>query len=188
MPGEAAAKTVILGVGNLLLSDEGVGVQVVERLTEQYVLPDGVEAVDGGTLGMDLLYYLEGAEHLLILDAVEMDQSPGAVVRLEDDEVPAFLSLKMSPHQMGVPDMLFAARLRDLYPRHVVLWGVQPGCLDIGLDLSPPVAARVPFLIEQVRQEIERWGWPLTPAPLPQGERGPKAFPLPPVVREGVRG
>ncbi len=181
MPGEAAGKTVILGVGNLLLSDEGVGVQVIERLTEQYVLPAGVEAVDGGTLGMDLLYYLEGAERLLIIDAVETGQEPGALVRLEDDDVPAFLSLKMSPHQMGVPDMLFAARLRDMYPKHVVLWGVQPGCLDLGLDLSPPVADRVDFLVEQVRREVEGWGEaPLTPVPSPTEGRGetPSLLPL----------
>jgi len=152
-----AVRTLILGVGNLLLSDEGVGLRVLERLAATYNLPEGVQTLDGGTLGLDLLYYLEGVENLLIIDAVEMGKEPGTLLRLEGDEVPAFLSIKISPHQIGIPDMLFAAKLKDLYPRNVVLWGVQPGVLDIGLDLSPPIAARVDELVEKVIDELRRW-------------------------------
>ena len=153
----SAAKTLILGVGNLLLSDEGVGLHVLERLAATYDLPEEVQTLDGGTLGLDLLYYLEGVENLVIVDAVKMGKEPGALLRLEGDEVPAFLSIKISPHQIGIPDMLFAAKLKDLYPRNVVLWGVQPGVLDIGLDLSPPIAARVDELVEKVMDELRRW-------------------------------
>ena len=153
----SAAKTLILGVGNLLLSDEGVGLHVLERLAATYDLPEEVQTLDGGTLGLDLLYYLEGVENLVIVDAVKMGKEPGALLRLEGDEVPAFLSIKISPHQIGIPDMLFAAKLKDLYPRNVVLWGVQPGVLDIGLDLSPPIAARVDELVEKVMDELQRW-------------------------------
>ena len=152
-----SVETLILGVGNLLLSDEGVGVRVVERLVATYDLPEGVQTLDGGTLGLDLLYYLEGVENLLIVDAVKMGKEPGTLLRLEGDEVPAFLSIKISPHQIGIPDMLFAAKLKDLYPRNVVLWGVQPGVLDAGLDLSPPVAAQVDELVEKVVDELRRW-------------------------------
>jgi len=152
-----AVRTLILGVGNLLLSDEGVGLHVLERLAATYNLPEEVQTLDGGTLGLDLLYYLEGVENLLIIDAVEMGKEPGTLLRLEGDEVPAFLSIKISPHQIGIPDMLFAAKLKDLYPRNVVLWGVQPGVLDIGLDLSPPIAARVDELVEKVMDELRRW-------------------------------
>jgi hydrogenase maturation protease len=156
-------RTLILGVGNLLLSDEGVGLRVVERLVTTYELPEGVQTLDGGTLGLDLLYYLENAdgrpvENLLIVDAVEMGKEPGTLLRLEGDEVPSFLSVKVSPHQIGIPDMLFAAKLKDIYPPNVVLWGVQPGVLDTGLDLSPPVAARVDVLVEKIVQELARWG------------------------------
>jgi hydrogenase maturation protease len=115
-----SVETLILGVGNLLLSDEGVGLRVLERLAATYDLPEGVQTLDGGTLGLDLLYYLEGVENLLIIDAVEMGKEPGTLLRLEGDEVPAFLSIKISPHQIGIPDMLFAAKLKDLYPRNVV--------------------------------------------------------------------
>ncbi len=158
-----SARTLILGVGNLLLSDEGVGLRVVEKLAASYELPEGVQTLDGGTLGLDLLYYLEGVENLLIIDAVEMGKEPGALLRLEGDEVPAFLSVKISPHQIGIPDMLFAAKLKDLYPRNVVLWGVQPGTLNVGLDLSPPVAAQVDALVEKAVEELARWGERLTP-------------------------
>jgi hydrogenase maturation protease len=151
-------KTLILGVGNLLLSDEGVGLRVVERLATSYDLPEGVRILDGGTLGLDLLYYLEGVENLLIVDAVEMGKEPGTLLRLEGDEVPSFLSIKMSPHQIGIPDMLFAARLKDLYPPNVVLWGVQPAVLDTGLELSPPVAAQVNALVDKVVEQLVQWG------------------------------
>jgi hydrogenase maturation protease len=153
-----AARTLILGVGNLLLSDEGVGLRVVERLAETYELPEEVQTLDGGTLGLGLLYYLEGVENLLILDAIEMDKEPGALLRLEGDEIPAFLSVKMSPHQIGIPDMLLAAQLRDLYPRNVVLWGVQPATLEVGLELSPSVAAQVDTLVKKVVAELTQWG------------------------------
>jgi hydrogenase maturation protease len=168
MPDQPSARTLILGVGNLLLSDEGVGLRVLERLAANYELPEEVQTLDGGTLGLDLLYYLESAnghplENLLIIDAVEMGKEPGTLLRLEGDQVPAFLSFKVSPHQIGIPDMLFAAKLRSLYPRNVVLWGVQPGVLETGLDLSPPVAAQVDVSVSKVVEELTRWGYHLTP-------------------------
>jgi len=152
------ADTLILGVGNLLLADEGVGIHVVERLQELYRLPETVQALDGGTLGMNLLYYLEGTRRLLIVDAVETGCEPGTVIRLEDDDVPSQLSTKMSPHQMGVPDMLFAAKLRDLYPEKIVLLGVQPESLEPSLDLSPTVSALVEPLVQQIITELANWG------------------------------
>jgi hydrogenase maturation protease len=171
-------RTLILGVGNLLLSDEGVGLRVVERLVRMYELPQEVQALDGGTLGLDLLYYLESedgrpVDNLLIIDAVEMKKEPGTLLRMEGDEVPSFLSIKISPHQVGIPDMLFAAKLKDLYPRNIVLWGVQPGVLDTGLDLSPPVAAQVDVLVENAVRELAQWGVHLLPRAQPTyGERG----------------
>ena len=151
-------RTLVLGVGNLLVSDEGVGVHVIERLTETYDLPKGVQVLDGGTLGLDLLYYLEGVENLLIVDAVEMDKEPGTLLRMQGDEIPSFLSIKMSPHQIGIPDMLFAAKLRDLYPRNVVLWGIQPATLEVGLELSPVIAAQVDVLVSKIVAQLTQWG------------------------------
>ncbi|RME36805.1 MAG: HyaD/HybD family hydrogenase maturation endopeptidase [Thermoflexia bacterium] len=151
-------KTLVLGVGNILLSDDGVGVHVVRLLREQYRFPQEVEILDGGTLGLDLLPYVEDTDRLLIVDAVQMDEPPGTVARLEGDRVPAMLGLKYSPHQVGLSDLLAAARLRGRYPPEVVLWGIQPASLEVGLDLSPTVAAQVEVLLANVLAELQRWG------------------------------
>ena len=160
-------QTLILGVGNLLMSDEGLGVHVIKQLVRDYQLPEQVQVLDGGTLGMDLLYYLEGTENLLLVDAVETGKAPGTMVRLEGDQVPAFLSIKISPHQLGVPDMLAAAKLKDVYPQRIVLWGVQPELLEIGLDLSPTVASKVKPIIESILTQLQVWGHTLTPKAAP---------------------
>jgi hydrogenase maturation protease len=151
-------KTLVLGLGNILLGDEGVGVRVVERLQELYEFPQGVQVLDGGTLALDLLPYVEDADHLLVIDALEMGAEPGEIVRLENDEVPAFLSVKLSPHQMGLADLLAAARLRGLYPGQLVLWGVQPAVMRPGLALSPSAAAQVEVLVGKVLAELRQWG------------------------------
>ncbi len=151
-------QTLVLGVGNTLLSDEGFGVHVIEHLVKRYALPKEVRALDGGTLGMDLLYYLEGVENLLIVDAVEARCEPGTLIRLNGDEVPAFLSLKVSPHQMGIPDMLAAARLKGCFPKNIVLWGVQPASLEVGLELSETVAPLVDVVVEHLVKELRAWG------------------------------
>ncbi len=158
MLNQRSVKTLILGVGNLLLSDEGVGVHVIQRLAKNYQLPEDVQLLDGGTLGLALLYYLEGIENLLIIDAVEMDKEPGTLLHMEGDEIPAFLSIKMSPHQIGIPDMLFAAKLKDLYPRNVVLWGIQPALLEIGMELSAEIAPQVDVLVGKTVEQLKSWG------------------------------
>jgi len=153
-----AFKTVVLGVGNKLMSDEGIGAHVIERLIETYRIPEEVQVLDGGTLGLDLLYYLEGIENLLLVDAAETGKEPGTVIRLEGEQVPAFMSVKISPHQMGVPDMLAAAKLQGTFPRRLVLWGVQPQLITLGLELSPLLGARRDFLADQLAEELRAWG------------------------------
>lgn len=150
-------KALVLGVGNLLLSDDGVGIHAIRRLMERAELPVGVRVIDGGTAGLDLLHHLEGVAHLVIVDAIEGNRPPGTLIRLAGEEVPAHLALKMSPHQIGLPDMLFAAKLRDIYPDEVVIWGVQPATTDVGLELSLPVAAQLDSLVDRVIEELTRW-------------------------------
>jgi hydrogenase maturation protease len=150
--------TLVLGVGNRLMSDEGIGVHVIERLAAQYKLPEEVQILDGGTLGLDLLYYLEGIENLLLVDAAETGKEPGTMIRLEGEKVPAFLSIKISPHQMGVPDMLAAAKMKDIYPKRLVFWGIQPEQITLSLDLSPRLASKVDLLVEKLVEELRAWG------------------------------
>jgi hydrogenase maturation protease len=152
------ADTLVLGLGNILLGDEGVGVRVVERLLARYDLPKGVRAMDGGTLGLDLLPYLQDAGRLLVVDAVQAHQPPGTLIRLRGQEIPIFLdAARVSPHQDGLHDLLAAAMLKGYLPEDVVLWGVQAESLGVGLDLSPSVAARVDELVEKVIEELARW-------------------------------
>jgi hydrogenase maturation protease len=161
-------ETLVLGLGNILLGDEGVGVRVVERLLDLYHFPEGTRVLDGGTLALDLLPYVEDADRMVVIDAVDMRAESGTVVRITDEEVPTFLSVKVSPHQMGLADILSAARLQGLSPEELVLWGVQPGVIDTTLDLSPPVAAQVDVLVDGVLADLSRWGI----RPTERGERG----------------
>ena len=150
--------TLVLGLGNILLGDEGVGVRVVERLQALYDFPEGTQVMDGGTLALDLLPYVEDTDRLLVVDAVDMRAKPGTVVRIANEEVPTFLSIKVSPHQMGLADILSAARLLGHYPEDLVLLGVQPGVIDATLELSSPVAAQVDVLADRVLADLSRWG------------------------------
>ncbi len=149
--------TLVLGVGNILLQDEGVGVRVVEALHAQRTWPDTVLLLDGGTMGLDLIGYLEGVDTMLIIDAVEARQPPGTIVRLVGSEIPAFLGNKISPHQVGISDILSVALLRDLMPREVVLIGIQPAVVATGLELSPTLTARMPAIIDAVLEQLRAW-------------------------------
>jgi hydrogenase maturation protease len=150
-------KALVLGIGNLLLSDDGVGIHAIRRLRNETQLPANVEIMDGGTLGLNLLGHLEGVSHLLVVDAVEMDKPAGTLIRLAGEQVPAYMALKMSPHEIGLPDLLLAAQLRDLYPHEVVIWGLQPASVDVGLELSPLVAAHLDILVQKVLEELAGW-------------------------------
>jgi hydrogenase maturation protease len=150
-------KILVLGLGNILLHDEGIGVRVIEQLRARYTFPDDVIVLDGGTLGLDLLAYIEEASHLVIVDAVNAGKEPGTLVRLVNDEIPAFLGPKVSPHQVGLQDLLALARLRGHFPTEVVLWGVQIEQLEPGLTLSPKVAAQIDPLCLRVIEELARW-------------------------------
>ncbi len=156
-------RTLILGLGNILLQDEGLGVRALERLTARYRLPAEVQAIDGGVMGLDLLPYLEGVTDLLILDAVQTGEPPGTLVRLEGEAIPAALSLKMSMHQIGLQELLAVSRFQGHLPDRIVLWGMEPASLDPGLDLSPIVAARLDALVEAAVQELQDWGIAATP-------------------------
>ena len=163
-------RTLVLGLGNVLLGDEGIGVWVAEALKRQFEFPANVAVVDGGTLGLDLLPRLDGVERLLVIDAVKLGLAPGAIARLEGNEVPAVLDVKISPHQVGLQDLLAAARLTGREPPHVVLWGMEPERLDPGTGFSPSVAQGLPRLQAHVLEELGRWGvpgWPLEVAAPP---------------------
>ena len=147
-------KTLVLGIGNLLLTDDGVGIRAIQLLEERYALPEEVQVVDGGTCGLDLLQFLEGVDHLVIIDAARLGKTPGSIARMEDDQVPAYLALKTSPHEIGLPELLFTARLTDIYPPKVVVLGMQPESIETSLGLTPAVAAHLEELVEMAAVEV----------------------------------
>ena len=140
------------------MADDGIGVRVVQALGERFRFPPEVSLLDGGTLGLDLLPRLEGVERLLVLDAVETGGAPGTLVRFAGEEIPVAMATKLSPHQMGLKDLLGVAALVGCVPQEMVLLGVQPARLEMGMELSPAVAAQVDPLVERVLAELDRWG------------------------------
>jgi len=147
-------RTVVLGVGNVLMRDEGVGVRCVERLEREARLPPEVKVIDGGTSTHELLEDLENLDLLVIVDAILAGKPPGTIVHFEGDAVPARFSNKMSPHQHGINDLLAKLALLGRAPKRVVLIGVEPAQLELSLELSDEVAAVLPVLCDRVVEAI----------------------------------
>ncbi len=139
------------------MSDDGAGVKVIHRLSEHYLLPPDVTLFDGGTLGLDLLPQLEGIDRLLIIDAVETGGTPGTLARMVGDDIPIVMETKLSPHQMGLKDLLAVAALQGIKPPEMVLVGIQPENIELGMELSPKVAKRFDELVRMVIRELENW-------------------------------
>jgi hydrogenase maturation protease len=160
---DSRSRLLILGLGNLLCTDDGVGVVAVQAVAETRVVPDGVLVLDGGTLGLSLLPYLEDAERAILVDAIQTDDPPGTLVRLEGDEVGPAVAARLSVHQVGVSDLIEAARWRDRIPPTLVLLGVVPESTELGVDLSPRVQSALPALLNAVCDEARALGFPLHP-------------------------
>ena len=153
------APVLVLGLGNILLQDEGVGVAVIERLQRRYRVPDEVELLDGGTSGMSLLDDIRNREHLIVVDAVRTGKPAGTEVVLTGEEVPAFLCNKVSPHQLALSDVLAALTLMNESPQQVTVVGMEPLSLETHLGLSDMVASRLQSLTERVIEHIEAAGY-----------------------------
>lgn len=160
MEAEVRPDVVVMGLGNVLLMDDGVGIAALHRLRRDYRMPAGVELLDGGTLGLSLLPYIERARHLILLDAVRADgASPGDLVRVEGAAVAPVVAERLSPHQVGVADLLAGAHLLERYPDSVVLLGVAPAEIELGTERTPDVEASLPALVEMAAQELARIGF-----------------------------
>lgn len=158
-----ARRVVVLGIGNTILSDEGVGVHALAALEQEFELPPGVEVIDGGTAGMELLDTLTDVDLLLVFDAVKSGRAPGSLVCLQGDEVPVFFRHKFSPHQVAIGDVLASLRFAGAAPRDLVLIGIEPESLDLGLSLSASVAARLPEMVAAAAVQLAARGVELRP-------------------------
>lgn len=153
----------VLGLGNILLSDEGVGVRIVEAFAASHTLPDDVDVLDGGTSGMELLDTVADRDCLIVADAMNADGPAGRVIRLQDDDIRMLFETRFSPHQLGLSDLLAALRLIGKAPRRVVVIGVVPQELGVSIDLSPAAAAGRDAAVVMIAEELGRLGVPLTP-------------------------
>ena len=154
----AVAPVTVLGIGNIILRDEGFGVRAVEYLEEHFHFPHDVRLLDGGTLGPELLHFVTGTQKLLILDAVAGDAPAGTVYRFEDDAVMAHFQEKMSSHEIGIQDVLAWLTVTDRPIPNVVVLGMQPYELTAGLTLSTEMAAALPGFAQRAVEELTRWG------------------------------
>ena len=154
----APFRGLVLGVGNLLLKDEGVGVHVARAVaraaeTPGGALPMGTRVVDGGTLGLDLLPLLDESDAIIIIDAAHLHREPGTVAVLRGEELASVIAGHLSTHQVGIADLLAVARLAGSLPERVSLVAIEPAEIGPGLELTPDVAARLSAAVEIVREE-----------------------------------
>ena len=151
-------RVLVLGVGNSLLTDDGVGVHAVARLRHETAVPPDVTILDAGTLSFSLLAALEQADALIAIDAARGGNEPGEVRVCEGDEVDRFLQRSgRSVHEVCLSDLLDMARLSGQLPGRRVLIGVEPQVIDWGLELSAPVAAALPRCVDLALDFIGRW-------------------------------
>lgn len=150
---------VVMGIGNVLYGDEGFGVHAVAQLAQGWDFPPQVQVVDGGTQGHSLLTFVEDADKLLLLDAVDFGKQGGDISIRKNSHIPAYLTAqKVSPHQNSFSEILALAELRGKLPTEIVLLGVHPMDLAMGQGLSPLVQAQVPTIIELALEQLRTWG------------------------------
>jgi hydrogenase maturation protease len=153
-------RVVVIGLGNPLMGDDGLGLAALHHLRTSYALPDCVELVDGGTWGMNLLPVIEDADELILIDAIDVGAAPGTAVRLEHAQIPRYLATKISPHQVDLRDVLALAELRGTLPADTVALGLQPASVELRNSLSDVLRCGVEALVGDVVRELARRGYP----------------------------
>ena len=161
-----ASRTVVLGLGNPLMGDDGTGLAALERLRDGWTLPPDVELVDGGTWGMNLLPVVEEATHLLLLDAIRAGMPPGTEVVLARNEIPRMFATKLSPHQIDMREVLALADLRGRLPLDTVALGLQPERVEFGEPLSHRVRGKLGHLVGLAVDQLRHWGYECVPSRL----------------------
>ena len=151
---EVRPSTLVLGVGNILLRDEGVGVHVIEALKDRDLPPD-VEVLDGGTASLELLNLVANRDRVIIVDAVEGGGEPGTIYRFSPDDINYQSTTFTSLHQISLMETLTDAKYLDIVPKTVVILGIEPKDMDLGLEMTPEITAVVPRVVELVLAELE---------------------------------
>ncbi|RMG93318.1 MAG: hydrogenase maturation protease [Candidatus Dadabacteria bacterium] len=140
------------------MTDDAAGVEALAAFSSAYRVPEGVDLVDGGTLGLDLLHIVEGYPRVLILDCVVTGREPGTVMRIEGEDIPRVLGQCLSPHQMGIQDLAAALELLGRMPERLVVLGIEPESVAPGVELSEPVRRSLPRLVDAAAEVLREWG------------------------------
>ena len=148
----------ILGIGNVILRDEGFGVRVAEYLDKHYEFPESVQIVDGGTLGIELTQYVTGTEKLLVIDSINGGAEPGTTFRFHNDDVMEHFQDKLSAHEVGIQDVLGLLTVTGHKIPDVVVIGAQPYDVEAGVELSDGMMELLPQMVEQALSELKNWG------------------------------
>ncbi len=152
------SRTCLIGLGNILMQDDGVGVHAAMEIERRFRFTPEIDIVDGGTLGLSLLPLIEGYARVLFVDAVEAGLEPGAIVVREGEQVPALMGSQVSVHQAGLADLMYAARLAGVMPPEVCLVGIQPQAVDLGLETTALLQDKQEELIRTVIARLGAWG------------------------------
>ena len=140
------------------MTDDGAGLEALRAFQEGYHVADRVDFLDGGTLGLELLVYMEGYGRILVADCVTTGREPGTVVRIEGEDVPVAFSKVLSPHQMGLKDLLSVLELQGRMPERLTVLGVEPESIEMGVDLSEAVRRSLPKLVGAMAGVLGEWG------------------------------
>lgn len=152
-----ASEITVLGIGNIILSDEGFGVRVVEYLKENFTFPENVSLIDGGTLGVELQHFIVGTKKLLIIDSIDGGAEQGTIFHLHGDEILKHFTQKISAHEIGIQDILTMLEITDKKIPCVELIGVQPYNLNAGTNLSEPMKKLLPIFAEKSLEILKNW-------------------------------
>ncbi|MDO5583361.1 MAG: HyaD/HybD family hydrogenase maturation endopeptidase [Mitsuokella multacida] len=152
------ADVTILGVGNVILRDEGFGVRAAEYLDAHYDFPESVQVVDGGTLGIELTQYVTGTKKLLVIDSINGGQEPGTRFHFHNDDIMTHFQDKLSAHEVGIQDVLALLTVTGRKIPEVVVLGAQPYDLEAGVELSPEMKALLPLVAQEAIDVLKEWG------------------------------
>lgn len=156
-PSTTPKRKVVLGLGNTLNRDEGLGVQALKLLDAQLGDQSDFELLDGGVLGLNLLMIVEECSHLLILDAVNVGKPAGTVVELTKDQIPLYAGIKLSQHQITFQEVLGLANIRGYLPEYLHLIGIQPENISVGIEISPIIERALPDVVSKACKIIDYW-------------------------------
>lgn len=147
----------VLGIGNIILSDEGFGVRVVEHIKKSFQFPENVQLIDGGTLGVELTQFITGTQKLLIIDSIDGGKQAGTLYKLTGDKIRTHFSEKISAHEVGIQDVLTMLELTNKMIPEVVVIGAQPFSLEAGVNLTPEMQKLIPQVSDMAIDILRSW-------------------------------